>query len=165
MFLFWNISPNLIDTTNFIKFWYNELMKNLIIYEDSHFQIEKEKSEIPWVKIFSKEPYKELGDMPKTLRLELWEIYYIVEEEMKKYYKPHKINMASFANMLPRVHIHVMARYKEDSYFPNPMWGEKLRESNLELPKEELFYKNLFHALSNKSWKNTFKLFAWCKWN
>ena len=126
-------------------------MKNLIIYENSHFYIEKEKSEIPWVKIFSKEPYKELGDMPKALRLELWEIYYIVEEEMKKYYKPHKINMASFANMLPRVHIHVMARYKEDSYFPNPMWGEKLRESNLKLPKEELFYKNLFHALSNKS--------------
>ncbi len=126
-------------------------MKNLIIYENSHFYIEKEKSEIPWVKIFSKEPYKELGDMPKALRLELWEIYYIVEEEMKKYYKPHKINMASFANMLPRVHIHVMARYKEDSYFPNPMWGEKLRESNLKLPKEELFYKNLFHALSNKN--------------
>ncbi|WP_297482517.1 HIT family protein [Sulfurimonas sp.] len=126
-------------------------MKNLIIYENSHFYIEKEKSEIPWIKIFSKEPYRELGDMPKALRLELWEIYYIVEEEMKKYYKPHKINMASFANMLPRVHIHVMARYKEDSYFPNPMWGEKLRESNLELPKEELFYKNLFHALSNKS--------------
>ena len=126
-------------------------MKNLIIYENSHFYIEKEKSEIPWVKIFSKEPYKELGDMPKALRLELWEIYYIIEEEMKKYYKPHKINMASFANMLPRIHIHVMARYKEDSYFPNPMWGEKLRESNLELPKEELFYKNLFHALSNKS--------------
>jgi len=126
-------------------------MKNLIIYENSHFQIEKEKSEIPWIKIFSKEPYKELGDMPKALRLELWEIYDIVEEEMKQYYKPHKINMASFANMLPRVHIHVMARYEEDSYFPNPMWGEKLRESNLELPKEELFYKNLFHALSNKS--------------
>jgi len=126
-------------------------MKNLIIYENSNFYIEKEKSEIPWVKIFSKEPYKELGDMPKVLRLELWEIYYIVEEEMKKYYKPHKINMASFANMLPRIHIHVMARYKEDSYFPNPMWGEKLRESNLELPKEELFYKNLFHALSNKN--------------
>lgn len=126
-------------------------MKNLIIYENSNFYIEKEKSEIPWVKIFSKEPYKELGDMPKALRLELWEIYDIVEEEMKKYYKPHKINMASFANMLPRVHIHVMARYEEDSYFPNPMWGEKVRESNLILPEEELFYKNLFYSLSNRS--------------
>ena len=125
-------------------------MKNLIIYENNHFYIEKEQSEIPWVKIFSKEPYKELGDMPKELRLELWEIYDIVEEEMKSYYKPHKINMASFANMLPRLHIHVMARYKEDSYFPNPMWGEKLREAKLQLPDEELFYKKLFYALNQR---------------
>ncbi|SFV62290.1 Diadenosine tetraphosphate (Ap4A) hydrolase and other HIT family hydrolases [hydrothermal vent metagenome] len=125
-------------------------MKNLIIYENNHFYIEKEQSEIPWVKIFSKEPYKELGDMPKELRLELWEIYDIVEEEMKSYYKPHKINMASFANMLPRLHIHVMARYKEDSYFPNPMWGEKLREAKLQLPEEELFYKKLFYALNQR---------------
>jgi len=126
-------------------------MKNLIIYENNHFYIEKEQSEIPWVKIFSKEPYKELGDMPKELRLELWEIYDIVEEEMKSYYKPHKINMASFANILPRLHIHVMARYKEDSYFPNPMWGEKLREANLELPEEKLFYRKLFNALNKRS--------------
>jgi len=125
-------------------------MKNLIIYENNHFYIEKEQSEIPWVKIFSKEPYRELGDMPKELRLELWEIYDIVEEEMRSYYKPHKINMASFANILPHVHIHVMARFEEDSYFPNPMWGEKLREAKLELPEEELFYKKLFFALNKR---------------
>jgi len=125
-------------------------MRNLIIYENSHFYIEKEQSEIPWVKIFSKEPYRELGDMPKELRLELWEIYDIVEEEMRSYYKPHKINMASFANILPHVHIHVMARFEEDSYFPNPMWGEKLREAKLELPEEELFYKRLFFALNKR---------------
>jgi diadenosine tetraphosphate (Ap4A) HIT family hydrolase len=58
--------------------------------------------------------------------------------------------MASFANMLPRVHIHVMARFKEDSYFPNPMWGEKLRESNLELPNKEDFHKNIFNALQKR---------------
>jgi len=123
-------------------------MQNLIIYETSHFYIEKEPSEIPWVKIFTKEPYKELGDMPKALRLELWEIYDIVEQQMREYYKPSKINMASFANMLPRVHIHVMARFENDSYFPNPMWGEKLREAHLELPNEKEFYKRLFHKLS-----------------
>jgi len=55
--------------------------------------------------------------------------------------------MASFANMLPRVHIHVMARYEEDSYFPNPMWGEKLREAKLELPDEKEFHENILKAL------------------
>ncbi|MEK6659327.1 MAG: HIT family protein [Campylobacterota bacterium] len=120
----------------------------MIIYEDNDLFIEKEPSEIPWLKIFTKEPYKELGDVPKDLRSRLWEVYDIIELEMKNYYNPTKINMASFANMLPRVHIHVMARFKDDSYFPNPMWGEKLREANLHLPNEEEFYRRIKEALS-----------------
>ena len=119
-----------------------------LIYEDSEIYIEKEESEIPWLKIFTKEPFKELGDVPKPLRLKLFEVYDIIEYEMKRYYNPKKINLASFANMLPRVHLHVMARFEEDSYFPNPMWGEKLRESKLYLPKEEEFHKRVFNALN-----------------
>ncbi len=123
---------------------------HMLIYEDGEIYIEKHDSEIPWLKIFTKEPYKELGDLPKDLRSRLWEVYDIVEHEMKKYYNPAKINMASFANMLPRVHIHVMARFEEDSYFPNPMWGEKLRDANLELPSERDFFKRVFIALNTK---------------
>lgn len=119
----------------------------MIIYEDSRLYIEKEQSEIPWLKIFTKEPYRELGDVPKELRARLWEVYDIVEFEMKAYYKPQKINMASFGNMLPRVHIHVMARFEDDSHFPNPMWGEKLRETELNLPNEEEFFKRVVEAL------------------
>ena len=58
--------------------------------------------------------------------------------------------MASFGNMLPRVHIHIMARFKEDNYFPNPMWGEKLRDTELNLPSEEKFHQELHVALSNR---------------
>jgi len=122
-------------------------LQHLLIYEDKHFYIEKENSEIPWLKIFTKEPYRELGDMPKELRSRLWDIYDTLEHEMRAYYNPTKINMASFANMLPRVHIHVMARFEDDSYFPNPMWGEKMREANLTLPNEEEFHKRVFEAL------------------
>ena len=125
-------------------------MHHMLIYEDNEIYIEKEESEIPWLKIFTKEPYRELGDVPKELRTRLWEVYDIVEYEMKHYYHPKKINLASFANMLPRVHLHVMARFEEDSYFPNPMWGEKLREASLKLPDEKKFHKRIFNALSIK---------------
>jgi diadenosine tetraphosphate (Ap4A) HIT family hydrolase len=117
------------------------------IFEDDNFFIESEKSEIPWLKIFTKTQYKELSDLPKPLRLKLFKLYDIVELEILSYFKPHKINMASFANMLPRVHLHVMARYENDSYFPNPMWGEKQREAKLDLPSFELFYKRLQEKL------------------
>jgi len=121
---------------------------HLLIYEDKDIYIEKENSEIPWLKIFTKEPYRELSDVPKELRTKLWKIYDIIEEEMINYYNPKKINMASFANMLPRVHIHVMARFETDSYFPNPMWGEKLRESDIKLPDEDKFHKIVFDKLN-----------------
>ena len=123
----------------------------MLIYEDKEIYIEKEESEIPWLKIFTKEPYKELGDVPKELRVRLWEVYDIIEHEMKLYYTPKKINMASFANMLPRVHIHVMARFEDDSYFPNPMWGEKLRESKLNLPDENKFLKKILFTLKENN--------------
>jgi diadenosine tetraphosphate (Ap4A) HIT family hydrolase len=119
-----------------------------IIFENHEFYVEKEDAQIPWLKIFTKEPFKELGDMPQELRTKLWGIYDIIEHEMKFFYSPKKINMASFANMLPRVHIHVMARFEDDSHFPNPMWGTKLRESTLDFKnKEKEFHKRIFHAL------------------
>lgn len=120
------------------------------IYEDKDIYIEKEQSQIPWLKIFTKEPYKELGDLPKELRVRLWNVYDIVEEEMKSYYKPTKINMASFANMLPRVHIHVMARFEDDTHYPNTMWGEKLRDASIELPNEKIFFEKLVKVLNAK---------------
>jgi len=120
------------------------------IYEDDEIFIEQEKSQIPWLKIFTQEPYRELTDIPKALREKIWDVYYIVEEEMLAYYKPTKINMASFANMLPRVHIHIMARFEDDSYYPNPMWGKKLRESTPSLPSEKEFYKILNERLNKR---------------
>jgi len=125
-------------------------MQNMIIYEDFSLYVEKQESEIPWLKIFTKEPYKELSDVPIGLRKKLWQTYDLIEYEMIHYYNPDKINMASFANVLPRVHIHVMARFKNDSYFPEPMWGNKQREGKIKLPKEDEFLKRVFNALTSK---------------
>ena len=65
----------------------------------------------------------------------------LIEKEMISYFKPEKINIASFGNYVPHVHFHVMARFKEDSYFPEPMWGKKQRDANLTLPSFEDFYE------------------------
>jgi len=56
----------------------------MIIFEDNEIYVETEESEIPWLKIFTKEPYKELGDVPKNLRTKIWDVYDIIEYEMKK---------------------------------------------------------------------------------
>lgn len=48
---------------------------------------------------------------------------------------------------MPHVHWHIMARFEEDSYYPEPMWGRKQRESNLDLPSFETFCERLKEKL------------------
>lgn len=114
-----------------------------LLYESKTIKIEIEESEIPWLKIFTQTAYKEMSEVPSEIKFEIFELLDIIEKEMLAYYKPKKINIASFGNYMPHVHWHIMARFEEDSYFPEPMWGTKQRESSLTLPSFDIFCKNL----------------------
>lgn len=118
-----------------------------LLYENKTIKIEVEASEIPWLKIFTQTPYKEMSEVPKEVRLEIYELLDIIEKEMISYYNPKKINIASFGNYMPHVHWHIMARFDEDSYYPEPMWGTKQREANLNLPSLGVFSKHLYNLL------------------
>ena len=111
-----------------------------IIYENKIIKVEIENSEIPWLKIFTQENLKEFSQCNKETKDEILRALDIIEKEMINYFNPEKINIASFGNYVPHVHFHVMARFKEDSYFPEPMWGKKQREAVLNLPCFETFY-------------------------
>ncbi|MGE3299152.1 MAG: HIT family protein [Arcobacter sp.] len=113
----------------------SQLFKNDLI------KIEIEPSEIPWLKIFTNEPIKEFSNCDENTKKEIWKYLDLIEKEMISYFKPEKINIASFGNYVPHVHFHIMARFKEDSFFPEPMWGKKQREANLNLPSFDDFYE------------------------
>jgi diadenosine tetraphosphate (Ap4A) HIT family hydrolase len=115
----------------------------LKIFEDEFISIQVEKSEIPWLKIFTNRPYKELSDCPKKTKQHIFNLLDIIEKEMITFYNPAKINIASFGNYVPHVHFHIMARFKNDSFFPEPMWGTKQREGKLDLPSMDEFIKRL----------------------
>jgi diadenosine tetraphosphate (Ap4A) HIT family hydrolase len=112
-------------------------------YQNKLIRIEIEEAEIPWLKIFTQHPYKEMSELDPDTKQQIWLLLDLIEVEMLDYFKPDKINIASFANYLPQVHWHIMARYKNDSYFPEPMWGKKQREANLQIPSLDTFIKNL----------------------
>ena len=112
-----------------------------ILYKNELIKIEIESSEIPWLKIFTIENIKEFSQCDEKTKQEIWKYLDLIEKEMISYFKPEKINIASFGNYVPHVHFHVMARFKEDSYFPEPMWGKKQRDANLTLPSFEDFYE------------------------
>lgn len=121
-----------------------------IIYQNDTIRIETEPSEIPWLKIFTKNPYKEMSEVPVEIKSEIYNLLDIIEKEMIIYYHPDKINIASFGNYVPHVHWHIMARFREDSFFPEPMWGKKQRDGNLTLPDFQVFCEILNNKLMNR---------------
>ncbi len=38
-------------------------------------------------------------------------------------FKPDKINVAALGNLVPQLHIHVVARFMDDPAWPRPVWG------------------------------------------
>lgn len=117
------------------------------IYENELIYIEVEESEIPWLKIFTQQSAKELTECNATTQKEIFRILLLIEQSMLEFYQPEKINIASFANYLPKVHWHIMARFKNDSYWPEPVWGEKQRAAELALPSIENFTKMILSQL------------------
>jgi len=40
-------------------------------------------------------------------------------------FKADKINVGALGNMVPQLHIHVIARFKDDPAWPGPVWGKQ----------------------------------------
>ncbi|MDP3300721.1 MAG: HIT domain-containing protein [Sulfuricurvum sp.] len=121
-----------------------------MIYTNPLIYIEIHESEIPWLKIFTHKNRKEFSDCSHEERMMIFEALDLIEKEMLSYFKPDKINIASFGNMLPRVHWHIMARFLNDSYFPEPMWGAKQREGEVKMAPMEPFIENLKAVLASR---------------
>jgi len=118
-----------------------------IIYENKLIRVEIEEFEIPWLKIFTQDKIKEFSQCSKELRLQILDVLDIIEKIMIEEFNPIKINIASFGNYCPHVHFHIQARFENDSYFPEPTWGKKQRESQLEFKNINEFYKKVYTKL------------------
>ncbi len=121
-----------------------------MIYSNSLIYIETHESEIPWLKIFTHEPRKEFSECSRDERMMIFDLLDLIEKEMIAYFKPDKINIASFGNMLPRVHWHIMGRFVNDSYFPEPMWGVKQRVGDAKIAPMEPFLQALKVTLTSR---------------
>lgn len=67
---------------------------------------------------------REMSDLPPARRRDLMEVVFAVEAVIRELFAPDKINLASFGNMVPHLHWHVIPRWVGDRHFPEPIWGQ-----------------------------------------
>ena len=83
-------------------------------------------SKFPWIILIPKRnkitDISDLNSKDQTLLMK--EIVY-VSKVMKKLFKTSKLNVEKIGNIVPQLHIHIIARNKNDSSWPLSVWVVK----------------------------------------
>ncbi|MEW5966316.1 MAG: HIT family protein [Pseudomonadota bacterium] len=70
---------------------------------------------------------KEMTDLAPAERDALMRAVWAAEAALREVMAPDKVNLASLGNVVPHLHWHVIPRFAGDPYFPNAVWGERMR--------------------------------------
>jgi len=83
-------------------------------------------SKFPWIILIPKRSkITDISDLNfKDQNLLMKEIVY-VSKVMKKLFKTSKLNVEKIGNIVPQLHIHIIARSKKDSSWPLSVWVVK----------------------------------------
>lgn len=66
---------------------------------------------------------RELIDLDATQRYALTEEIDRAARLLRDAFRPHKLNVAALGNLVPQLHVHVIARFEHDPAWPSPVWG------------------------------------------
>ena len=74
---------------------------------------------------------REMTDLPPAERLRLMNVVFAVETAVREVAQPDKINLASFGNVVPHLHWHVIPRWADDVNFPDAIWAAARRSNQV----------------------------------
>ncbi|HEY9541013.1 MAG TPA: HIT domain-containing protein, partial [Luteimonas sp.] len=65
----------------------------------------------------------ELVDLDPMQRRELGDEIDQASRLLRDAFVPFKLNVAALGNLVPQLHVHVIARFENDPAWPAPVWG------------------------------------------
>jgi diadenosine tetraphosphate (Ap4A) HIT family hydrolase len=88
----------------------------------------------PWIILVPRvADAREWIDLPRDAQYQLSDEIAVVSHILNALVTPDKLNIAALGNQVSQLHIHVIARYKTDAAWPNPVWaGESAAYSDEE---------------------------------
>ena len=80
-------------------------------------------SKFPWLILIPKRKYvTDISDLNSKDQLLLMKEIVFVSKLMKKLFKTSTLNAEKIGKIVPQLHIHIIARYKNDSSWPQSVW-------------------------------------------
>lgn len=108
----WHLHPQLADDTHPVAQF--DLSELRLMDDANH----------PWLILVPRvDGAVELIDLDETQQLTLTREIARTSRALQEAFAPHKLNVAALGNLVPQLHVHVIARYREDIAWPRPVWG------------------------------------------
>ena len=83
-------------------------------------------SKFPWIVLIPKRnKITDISDLNSKDQILLMKEIVYVSKIIKKLFKTSKLNIEKIGNMVPQLHIHIIARTKKDSSWPLSVWVVK----------------------------------------
>ncbi|MDJ1157672.1 HIT domain-containing protein [Chelatococcus sp. SYSU_G07232] len=90
-------------------------LSRLLLMNDARF---------PWVILVPRRPgMRDLIDLDEIDAATLLTEIRTVACALRDLVSPDKLNVAALGNMVPQLHVHVIARFTQDAAWPKPVWG------------------------------------------
>jgi diadenosine tetraphosphate (Ap4A) HIT family hydrolase len=83
-------------------------------------------SKFPWIMLIpNRKNINDITDLNTKDQMLLMKEIVFSSKVMKKLFKTSKLNVEKIGNIVPQLHIHIIARYKKDSSWPLSVWVVK----------------------------------------
>ncbi len=82
-------------------------------------------AQYPWfILVPRRAAVNEVFDLDAADQLALWQETTTLASVLKDGFAADKMNVATLGNMVSQLHMHVIARTREDAVWPAPVWGK-----------------------------------------
>ena len=99
-------------------------------------------SKFPWLILIPKRnKINDMSDLKSKDQILLMKEIVYVSKIMKKLFKTKKLNVEKIGNIVPQLHIHIIARSKKDSSWPLSVWvvkGKNYSKTALKIMAEKV---------------------------
>jgi diadenosine tetraphosphate (Ap4A) HIT family hydrolase len=78
----------------------------------------------PWlILVPERQEIREIHELAPEDRTRLVEEIARAGEVLERLFHPAKLNVGALGNIVPQLHVHVVARFETDPAWPGPVWG------------------------------------------
>ena len=132
----WSLHPQLAKDTIDIG---DLPLSRVLVIKDANY---------PWLLLVPRKPdVVELIDLDEVEQAQFLTETTRVARALKHVAKPDKLNIAALGNVVPQLHMHIIARRKTDAAWPRPVWGVVPA-----IPHDPEEVKNFILAIRKKIW-------------